>query len=174
MSNQQSIWTENVLHMYFRKVFRQEIITYWNFISWDGFSTHKCSARISGHCFSCFSPVCQRHGVRFVPQEVFLAASDLARAHTVGFGSVISLDKPMVSVHSVGPVGVIWFVLRLSVPMLWLCLICVTVSFWSLSRAPYWMGVMFGWFPRPVHIYFTSVGCFDFLPESYTLTWFAV
>lgn len=81
-------------------------------------SLHKCSAKISDLCFSCFSPVCPQHGVHFVPQEAFLAASDLARAHTVGFGNVISPDTLMVSVHPVSPVSVIWFVLRSSVPML--------------------------------------------------------
>lgn len=96
-----------------------------DFCLWVGISVHKCSAKILGLCFSCFSPVCRQHGVRFVPQEAFLAASDLACAHTVGFGSVISPDKLMVSVHPVGPVSVIWFVLRSSVPMLCFCLICL-------------------------------------------------
>lgn len=119
--------------------------------------------------FLLFSPVCQQHGVRLVPQEVFLAVSDLACAHTVGFGSVISPDKLMVSVHSVGPVGVIWFVLRLSLPMLWFCLNCLTVSFWSLSRSPYWMHVMLGWFPRACP-YILHKCCLCRLPARSTYT----
>lgn len=123
------------------------------FCLWVGFGVHKCSAKISGLCFSCFSLVCRQHGVRFSPQEAFLAASNLACAHTVGFGSVISPDKLMVSVHPVDPVSVIWFVLRSSVPMLWFCLICLTVSFWSLLRSIHRRDVMLGWFPSPVYLF---------------------